>query len=87
MIPWAEIYLLFRDPAPVVVTAMWRIEVVIVSLASVYNKEDDERWRWSHVANTHYWAANPRGLFVAETSKEAMNRILHYQKERSDSWL
>ena len=40
MIPWAEIYLLFRDPTPVIVTAMWwRIEVVIVSLTSVCNKK------------------------------------------------
>jgi len=41
MIPWAEIYLLFRDPTPMIVTALWRIEVVVVSLASVYNRR---RW-------------------------------------------
>lgn len=88
MIPWAEIYLLFRDPAPLIVTivltVMWRIEVVIVSLTSVYNRKTINAWRWSHPRNTH-WAANPRGLFEAKTSWEAMTRILHFLEERSDS--
>lgn len=38
MISRAEIYFLFGDPTPLIVAAMWRIEVVIVILISVYKK-------------------------------------------------
>ena len=77
MIPWAEIHLLFRDPAPLIITViMWRIEVLIVSLASVYNRK----------------TMNVDGELIRQTLTErpipmAYLRLIHRGRRWSTYWI